>query len=133
MFQLRIDRTPGALVFIFFEDGVGSFLRALLSVVLVRLLPIRVRIGVWERHTVCRESAAEWVAQDTAELLPVLHSLVVGGALLVGGSSAQELVNRDFISIVRKAAFRRGCAGGDPTELHQILDELSNPRIDQSG
>jgi|TARA_R110000824_G_scaffold373638_5_gene564035 hypothetical protein len=124
MFEFRIDRTPGALAFTYAQDGLWACITAAFFSPLIRLMPLGVRISFWEQQGVCRESAVEWVAHDTREMMPVLQGLVVSGALWVGGDVGSALARRDFISIVRKAAFKRGFQGNDAAPLHDVLDEL---------
>jgi hypothetical protein len=126
--ELRIDRLSGALAHILLHDGLFSALRAAAVAMLVRLLSVERRVDVWEHSTIPREIAVDRIAEDIAELIPVLNSLVVGASVLIGGSVAHECVHRDFVAIVRKAAFRRGCAGGDPARLHEVLEEIVEER-----
>jgi hypothetical protein len=127
--ELRIDRLPGALAHILLHDGLLSALRAAATALLVRLLSVERRVDVWEHSTIPREIAVDRIAEDIAELLPVLNSLVVGASVLIGGGSvAHECVHRDFVAIVRKAAFRCGCAGGDTARLHKVLEEIAEER-----
>lgn len=114
---------------ILLHDGIFGALRAATTALFVRLLSVERRVDVWEQVTIPRDVAVDLIAEDTAELVPVLNSLVVGAAVLIGGSKvARECVHRDLISIVRKAAFRRGCDGGDPSELHDMLEEIAGLR-----
>ena len=123
---MPIDTYFGSLWHILKWDGLGAFFAAMASSVLVRMLPFHRRVRMFEEGTLCRESAVCWVAGDTTELVPVLNSLIVSGVLLLGRRRGVVRAQQDFISIVRKAAYRRAVDGGDPTELHLILDDLKH-------
>ena len=99
-------------------------MRALATAMMSRLLTVERRVTVWEETTFSREMAVDAIVEDTADLLPVLNSLVVGAAIIIGGGEvAHNCVHRDFRAIVRKAAFRRAADGRDATELNEMLDD----------
>ena len=130
---MPIDTYFGSLWQIFKWDGPSAFLAAFASSFLVRMLPLHRRLRMFDEDTLCRESAVCWIAGDTSELIPVLNSLIVSGVIILGRRRGVVRAQEDFISIVRKAAYRRSLDGGDPTELHLILDDLKHHRNNQSG
>lgn len=124
--MFAIDTTFGALWFVFRVDGLIPFIRCLFSMSLVRLLNYEGRLRVFNTTSVCRDSAVEWVTEDSREMVWVLNSLVVSGVILLGRRKGTIQAQKDFIAIVRKAAFRRANEGKDATELYAILDDLKH-------
>jgi hypothetical protein len=124
--MFAIDTTFGALWFVLRMDGVFPFFRCLFSASLVRLLDYEGRLRVFNQTSVCRESAVCWVTEDSKEMIWVLNSLIVSGVLMLGRRKGTLQAQHDFISIVRKAAFRRANEGKDATELYAILDDLKH-------
>ena len=115
-----------ALRTIWKNDGFVPCVFAMLASWVVRLLPFERRLKVYEDRTLDRKEAVEWVTESTDELIPVLEALSVGGILLLGEKDGLRYAKRDFIQIVRKAAFLRSSRGADATVLHLILDDLQH-------
>ena len=120
--MFAIDTYVGSLWFILRADGVVSFFGCLFSSLLARLLPFERRIRLFEENTIDRGDAVRLIAEDTSALPFVLHSLITGGVLLLGRDRGRARAHEDFMTVVRRAAFRRQLEGGDAAELHLILD-----------
>ena len=107
------------------DEGLLSFFRVFLVACISRLLHRERRVEVWEGYTLCREEAAEWVAEDSIYMVAVLHSLMVSSTILIG-REGPKYATKDFIGVIRKAAFLRASKGGDSAELYMVLDDLKH-------